>query len=435
MCCPANPSTLTMTRILRITALIIAGEMIFSLPFGTQRFFRPTMLEAFNITNTQLGDMFAAYGVTAMLSYLLGGPFADRYPARSLMMVSLVLTGIGGLYMMTFPGVWMMTALYAYWGVTTTFLFWAALIKATRDWGGSSSQGIAFGILDGGRGLAAAIFAAIAVGILATYLPSDSAQVTDVVRRAGLQSVIFYYSAITLVAAGIIWMVFPKQHDAVQHRRNPFVGVPEVIRRPLIWVQAGVIIAAYCGYKGLDNYALYAVQVLGMNEIDAATLATYGAYVRPVACVVAGLVADRFDSARSILVFFIMLVASYGALSIVTPDTTTLGIIYANMFVTFFAVFALRGIYYALLEETRTPKHLTGASVAVIAFVGYTPEIFFGPITGRILDANPGVQGHLNYFAFLAGAAVVGIIMTAILIWLKKRQRERHEDLSYSAGS
>ena len=421
-----------MTRILRIAALIIAGEMIFALPFGTQRFFRPTMLEAFNITNTQLGDMFAAYGVTAMLSYLLGGPFADRYPARSLMMVSLVLTGIGGLYMMTFPGVWMMTALYAYWGVTTTFLFWAALIKATRDWGGSSSQGIAFGILDGGRGLAAAIFAVIAVAILALYLPTESSMVTDVERRAGLRVVILYYSLIAFISAGIVLFVFPKQQDVVQHRRNPFAGVPEVLRRPLIWAQAGVIIAAYCGYKGLDNYSLYFVQVLGMHEIDAARLAAYMAYVRPVACVVAGLVADRFDSARSILVMFVIMVASYSTLAVVTPESTTLGIIYANLFVTIFAVFALRGIYYALLEETRTPKHLTGASVAVIAFVGYTPEIFFGPITGRILDANPGVQGHLNYFAFLTAAAVLGIIMTTLLIWLKKRQRARHETLSYS---
>ncbi len=422
-----------MTRILRITALIVAGEMVFALPFHTQRFFRPTMLEAFNITNTQLGDMFAVYGVTAMLSYLVGGSFADRYSARSLMSVSLVLTAIGGLYMMTFPGVWMMSALYGFWGVTTIFLFWAALIKATRDWGGTSSQGIAFGVLDGGRGLAAAVFAAIAVGILAIYLPTETAQVTDVARRAGLRNVILYYSVITLGAAGIIWMVFPQQQDVVQHRHNPFARAPEVIRRPLIWVQAGVIIAAYCGYKGLDNYALYAVQVLGMNEIDAAKLATLGAYVRPVACVVAGLVADRFDSARSILVFFLMLVVSFGVLAVATPDTTTLSIIYVNMFVSFFAVFALRGIYYALLEETRTPKHLTGASVAVIAFVGYTPEIFFGPITGRILDANPGLEGHLNYFAFLTGAAVLGIIMTTLLIWLKKRQRARHETLSYSA--
>mgnify|MGYP001100872929 CR=1 FL=1 len=156
-----------MTRTLRITALIIAGEMIFGLPFHTQRFFRPTMLEAFNLTNTQLGDMFSAYGITAMISYLIGGPFADRYSARSLIAGSLVLTAIGGLYMATFPGVWQMCALYGYWGITTVFLFWAALIKATRDWGGSASQGTAFGILDGGRGLAAAVFGTLAVGILA----------------------------------------------------------------------------------------------------------------------------------------------------------------------------------------------------------------------------------------------------------------------------
>jgi nitrate/nitrite transporter NarK len=188
-------------------------------------------------------------------------------------------------------------------------------------------------------------------------------------------------------------------------------------------VQAAVIICAYCGYKGLDNYALYAVQVLGMNEIDAAKLATYGAYVRPVACVVAGLVADRYDSARSIFVLFIMLVASYGALAVITPETAALNTIYANLFVTFFAVFALRGIYYALLEETKTPKHLTGSSVAVIAFIGYTPEAFFAPIAGRILDANPGVQGHLDYFAFLAAISVAGILMTAVLIWFKRRDR------------
>ena len=117
-----------MARILRITALILAGEMIYGLPFHTQRFFRPTMLEAFDITNTQLGDMFAAYGLAAMFSYFLGGPFADRYSARSLIAVSLILTSLGGLYMATYPGVWQMTALYAFWGISTSLLFWAALI-------------------------------------------------------------------------------------------------------------------------------------------------------------------------------------------------------------------------------------------------------------------------------------------------------------------
>jgi len=279
-------------RILRITALIVAGEMIYGLPFHTQRFFRPTMLDAFSITNTQLGDMFAAFGFTAMVSYFLGGPLADRYSARSLMVTSLVLTALGGFYMATIPGVLAMTILYAFWGVTTSFLFWAALIKATRDWGGSSSQGLAFGILDGGRGLAAAMLGAVAVGILATFLPEQTGLITRADRQAGMGSIITFYASITLACAVLVWFLVPHDARSVNSKGNPFAGVLQVIRRPLVWSQAGIIICAYCGYKGIDNYSLYAVQVLGKNEVDAALLATYGFYIRPVAAVSAGLIAD-----------------------------------------------------------------------------------------------------------------------------------------------
>ncbi len=409
-----------MTRLFRITALIIAGEIIYGLPFHTQRFFRPTMLEAFNISNTQLGDMFAAYGATAMISYFLGGPFADRYSARSLIAVSLVLTAAGGLYMATFPDVLAMSILYAYWGITTSLLFWAALIKATRDWGGQRSQGIAFGILDGGRGLAAAVFGAVAVAILAVYIPAEATSLSDAGRRAGLRAIILFYSTLTLLAAVVIWFLVPHTDDSTAKSRPLFAGIPEVVRRPLIWAQAGVIICAYCGYKGLDNFGIYAVHVLNMSEIDAARLTTYGAYVRPVACVAAGLLADRYDSARSIFGLFAILIASFCVLALATPDTTALAVIYGSIFVTFFAVFALRGIYYALLEETKTPKHLTGASVAVIAFVGYTPEIFFGPVTGRILDANPGAPGLSNYFGFLSAVAIAGAMVALVLIRINK---------------
>lgn len=416
-----------MNRILRITALIVAGEMIYGLPFHTQRFFRPTMLDAFSITNTQLGDMFAAFGITAMVSYFLGGPLADRYSARSLMATSLVLTALGGFYMATIPGVLAMTILYAFWGVTTSFLFWAALIKATRDWGGSSSQGLAFGILDGGRGLAAAMLGAVAVGILASFLPEQTGLITRADRRAGMGSIITFYASITLACAVLVWFLVPHDARSVNSKGNPFAGVLEVIRRPLVWSQAGIIICAYCGYKGIDNYSLYAVQVLGKNEVDAALLATYGFYIRPVAAVAAGLIADRFDSARSIFVMFLAMIVTYGVLSVTTLETTALFVIYANLFVTLFAVFAIRGIYYALLEETRTPKHLTGASVAVIAFVGYTPEVFFGPVTGRILDANPGIPGFHNYFLFLAVVSAIGVAITATLIRLNGRVVPRPE--------
>ena len=56
-----------------------------------------------------------------------------------------------------------------------------------------------------------------------------------------------------------------------------------------------------------------------------------------------------------------------------------------------------------------------------VSFVGFTPEIFFGPITGRILDANPGAVGHQNYFLFLACVAALGLLVVAWLLALQRR--------------
>ena len=56
--------------------------MIFSLPFHLTRYFRPTILEAFAITNSELGDAFAIYGLTAMISYFPGGILADKFSIR-----------------------------------------------------------------------------------------------------------------------------------------------------------------------------------------------------------------------------------------------------------------------------------------------------------------------------------------------------------------
>ena len=257
-----------MSRIIQMFALVVAGEMIFGLPFHTARFFRPTLLDVFNFSNTQLGDVFAIYGVTAMIAYFPGGVLADYFSARRLLTASLVTTAAGGLYMATIPGSMGMALLYGYWGITTILFFWGALIRATREWGGETSQGKAFGILDGGRGLAAALFALFAVTVFATYMPDDASLATDATRVAGFQTVVLMYSAIAFGAGVLTWLTIPEAAISHAELRNPLAGASAVVRRPVIWAQAAIIICAYCGYKGLDNYSLYAVQVLGMDEVE-----------------------------------------------------------------------------------------------------------------------------------------------------------------------
>ena len=415
-----------MHRIVFMLTLVIAGELIFGLPFHTTRFFRPTFLEVFGFSNTQLGDIFAVYGITAMLAYFPGGVIADHYSPRTLMTLSLFATAAGGLYMATFPGQTQLAALYGFFGVSTILLFWSAMISATREWGGDRSQGKAYGILDGGRGLVAAAFAVLAVAVFSVYMPADMPQnmqlVSDTERRQGFRAVILLYSAATAFAGCLTWFVIPKSLGSGNTHVTPLAGMLAVLQRPIVWAQALVVICAYCGFKGSDNYSLYAVQVLGMDEVAAAKFTAYASYLRPVGALAAGIVADRISTSRVITITFLILVVSYSLLAVAIPSAAWTNIIFANLLISFFAVFALRGVYFALLQETRTPKHLTGSTVGLISLVGYTPDIFFAPIGGRLLDSASVLVGHQRYFMFLTGIAIVGVLAVIWLVYLNRRQ-------------
>ena len=69
-------------------------------------------------------------------------------------------------------------------------------MRATRAWGGDTSQGKAFGFLDGGRGLIAAIFASVGVWLFSSALPP-----TDLIEVAARKS------ALTIVISRHIWQV------------------------------------------------------------------------------------------------------------------------------------------------------------------------------------------------------------------------------------
>lgn len=410
-------------RVLVIFCLILAGEAVFALPFHIPRFFRATMLDVFGLSNAQLGDAFAVYGVTAMLAYFPGGTIADRFSARQLITVSLIATSLGGLYLAQVPSFPNLSLLFAYWGVTSILLFWAALIRSTRSWGGELSQGRAFGILDGGRGLLAAGLASVAVVLFSMALAVEPELASPEERRSALITLIYFYTGVTFAAGIAAWFLVPESQKRPRRQLSELgVHAIRVIREPIVWAQAAIVVSAYCGFKGLDNYALYAVDVLGMNEVDAAAFAAANAYIRPVAAVVIGFAADRFRASRVIGALFVILLGSYLFLGFAAPMRGGMFLIHANIILTFAGVYGLRAVYFALLEETRVPPGSTGAAVGLISLVGFTPDIFFASIGGRLLDQSPGLTGHQHYFLLLASFMVLGLIATAVLIHFARRR-------------
>ena len=52
--------------------------------------------------------------------------------------------------------------------------------------------------------------------------------------------------------------------------------------------------------------------------------------------------------------------------------------------------------------------------------IGYTPDIFMGPLMGYLIDRSPGALGHQYVFGVVAAFAAVGLIST----WLFQIRRD-----------
>ena len=405
-----------MNRIVVMIALIAAGEAVFGLPFVLARVFRPTVLDVFGLTNLELGVAFSLYGIVGMIAYFTGGPLADRYSARRLMTVAMVATAAGGIVYATIPPLSVLRPLYAYWGLTTVLLFWAALIRATREWGGADSQGRAYGILDGGRGLFAALLASITVAVFAAMLPADVAAATLEQRTTALIRVIWIFTGMTATAGVLVWITVPENTTdrTTVPKRFTLDGLRTVLRMPTVWFQAAIVVCAYVGYKSTDGFSLYARDAFGYDDVAAAKIGTLSLWVRPFAAIAAGFIADRVGVSRTTAWSFALMVLGSLAIAVGTPYLGVHWLLLVTVVGTSAGVMALRGIYFALFGEARVPLAFTGSAVGVVSVIGYTPDVFMGPAMGFLLDRSPGALGHQHVFAMVAIFGVIGLLSTLV---------------------
>lgn len=395
----------------RLLLLILAGEAIFLLPFVLSRIFRPTFLAVFALTNYQLGICFSIYGVVALLSYLYGGVLADVFSPRKLIASALFLTALGGLYLATFPNYFQLKLLFGYWGFTTIFLFWGAMIKATRVWGGDTQQGRAFGFLEGGRGLVAATLGAVGVFIFSLFLPETVESSSLLQRQQAFRYVVLFTSALVfLIALMIFWGLHETEANADEKRlqKIKISTVLEVMQYPAVRLLMLIVLCAYVGYKVTDVFSLYAAEIIQFNEVDAAKVGAFQMYLRPVVCVLVGILADKTKTSLWLIVGFVLM--GLGAMLFVSGSITSAWpwLFILSMVVVLIGTYGLRSLYFSAFHEGKIPLAFTGTAVGVVSVLGYTPDIFMGPLMGILLDSFPGIKGHQLVFLVLAIFSALG---------------------------
>ena len=411
-------------KFLILALLILSGEFIYFLPYVLSRVFRPTFLDVFQLNNFQLGRLFSVYGIVALLSYIYGGVITDRYSPRKLMSSALFLTALGGLVLASYPSYQTLQILYGYWGFTSVFLFWGAMIKATRLWGGNKNQGKAFGFLDGGRGIVAASMGSIGVFIFSLILTTEIESSSVIERQEAFKYVILF-SSFMVAFIGLLVFVFLRNNEDkstnTKSSLNSITNIKHVLQNQSIWLLMIIIMCAYVGYKVTDIYSLYASDVMLYDQIEAAEVGAVQLYLRPVVCIIIGLLADKTKNMFWIIFGFIIMLI--GALifssGLIQPEMNF--IFFFSLIVLAVGTYSIRALYFAVLKEANVPFALTGTAVGLISVVGYSPDIFAGPIMGYLLDTYPGVVGHQYVYLMLVVFSVIGLIASLRFVRLTKK--------------
>jgi hypothetical protein len=333
---------------------------------------------------------------------------------------------LGGFVYAAFPGYTVLKILYGYWGFTTIFLFWAPMIKATRVWGGSTSQGKAFGFLDGGRGLVGALFGVMGVLVFSLFLGSEVSEASIPENKAAFKQVILISSGLIILVGIGVWFFMkldPGTEEELKVDKITISQVGSVLRLPAVWLLMIIILCAYVGYKITDVFSLYAQDVMHYDKVKSAQVGTFLLFIRPVIGIIIGILADRWQTTSLLVVSFIIsgLGGLLFALGFVSASATAL--FFGSILITASGVYAARCLYFAVMEKGRIPIALTGTAVGLISLIGYTPDIFAGPAIGYLLDGAKGSTGHQQVFWMLVVFSVIGGLAAWWYYKLSKKER------------
>jgi nitrate/nitrite transporter NarK len=413
-------------RWLIMACLSLSGGLIYLLPFLREVYYLP-LQKALQISNTQLGVLMSVFGAMGLLTYFPGGWLADRVSPRKLITFSMLATGLSGFYFATFPSYPVSIAIHAFWGITCSLTFWGAMIKATRNWAPSTEQGRAFGILESGRGIAEL---AASTAFLAVFAKLGSGNLA-------LSRVIVFFSITNILIGVMAWFTLldttREEGEAKEARAR--IGARQVLavlKLPVVWLISLVIMASYAAYWGSYYFTPYATDAFLMSVVFGGAIGVGKMWLKPLSALGAGFLADRAGTSRTAAWCLAVLIASFGMFTLMPGNPKLVLILIANTAVASLAIFALRGIYFALLEEGGVPLAVTGTAAGIVSVVGFTPDVFMPIVGGVLLDRYPGGLGYRYFFALIAVLCVLGLLSSLVI---HNRHRPRREAHSQTPGA
>lgn len=399
-----------------IVILALGVSVISGLPFFRFDYYE-VYVSTYHLTNTQMGVFGTVIGVFGIVSYLFGGVVADGMPVKKIIVVSLLATGIGGFLHLLPLGFKGLLCIYALWGVSTTFAFWPACVKAVRVMSDQDSQGKAYGFFEGTQNIAGGVIALIAVALF----NFGASQMKNEVLA--MKYVILFYSIVNIAMAIFAYYAVKDDKMVLNADKVSFKGLTKVLRNPAVWIICMVTFCNHVFCLSIYYYIPYVTDILGASVAFGAMMGVFRKFGSIGGNIVGGYLADKFGTAKLMLLAFVAMLAGQ-ILLVLTPAKSSSVIIVTALFVAILVFFHMNyAMAWTMMSEGAVPVEYSGTAAGLICTAGSIPEIFVSILAGNMIDSHPGVMGYRYFFYFLTAVIAVGFVL--ILIWRQYLKRAK----------
>ncbi|NMS91456.1 MFS transporter [Clostridioides difficile] len=402
-------------RFLIIFILAFGTTAMYSLPYMKSSFYDP-MQQALALSHTQIGNLLSLYGLVGMVSYFIGGWFADRFSVRKLITFSLIASGLLGFYFSTFPSYSMILLIFVLWGFTTILTFFSASVKVVRMQGSESEQGRIFGFYEGLSGVSGTL-----ISFIGLYFFGKFAEIT-----IGFKYVVWLYSAASIICGILLFFLVEEKRDTGASDEGLSIkSLLKVVTMPKAWLIGLIIFSTYLVFSSLTYLSPYLSEVYVMPMTLVSALSIIRTYVIKMgASPIAGVITDKVGSSIKVMfVGFILMTVSTAAYLVIPKGAGFIWIAVINMIILSVILFGFRGIYFASVSESNISLETTGAVVGFASFIGFSPDAFYYTIAGNWLDKY-GQTGYTYIFILSVVCAVIGIFATYALNKINKRENK-----------
>jgi len=400
---------------------------IFGVPYLTRGFYN-VFQDAMGFNHSQIGNLMSTYGVLSMLLFLPGGWLADSFSIRKLLAYSFIVSGLLGGVILVNATYETLLVVYAVFAITSSMVFFPAMLKFVRLLGTSAEQGTLYGFKESFYGVFGVIVGLVVIRIN-VLTGSD---------LAAYRWLVILYSALCLLAGFLLLLLMKEEvRDSsvgARHKVDRAV-LMTLLKTKELWLVTFSVMSCFIVYCSITYTSPYLVEVFGIPNSLASQLGIFRQYVAPIfMCILFGRIADKRGSSIKLVMETLILMGISVLLFMqvpVEPELIVLAVVTMGA-LTLFST-GVRGIYYAQIDEAALPLEYTGTVIGILSIVAFSPDAFYYAFMGKIIDHYTAlgqvIKGYRIVFGFSATFAFIGVAVGLLLIRQVKKKESKGEVL------